>query len=143
MEAAGVVRAEPGDRALHALQVRRSQQLSTRAEDQAVLGIQPIHGNLFIEVSTGGRKDLAQYFRVKKEGWPGIEFEAASLHGGGAATDNVSPLHDGDVDARSCQQNSSGQTAWTGPDDDDFLGGFDHLIGSDYLLDCMGRRNLN
>ncbi len=118
VEAARVVRAELSDRALHPLQVWRGQQLSARAEDQAVLGIEPIHGDLFIEVPPGGSKDLAQNSGVEKEGWAGIEFEAVSLHGGGAATDNIPPFHNGDVDARPRQQNSSGQAARTGPDND-------------------------
>ena len=130
-KAAGVLRAELGDCALHTLQVRCSQQLATGAEDQPVLGIQSIHGNLFIETSTCCRKDLAQYFWVEEESRPGIEFETASLHGGGTAADDVAPLHDGDIDSRPRQQHSSGQTAWTGPDDNDFLEWFDHLVCRD------------
>ena len=128
VEATDVVRAELSDRALHAFEVWRGQQLSARAEDQAVLGIEPIHGDLFIEVSAGRRKDLAQDPGVEKEGWTGIEFEAVSLQGGGAAADDIPAFHNGDVDPRPCQQNSSGQAAWTGPDNDDFLRWLNHSV---------------
>jgi hypothetical protein len=121
MEATGIVRAELCDCMLHAFQVRGSQQFPTRAEDQAVLGIEPIHGDFFIKVSARGSKDLAQHFGIKKEGRTSIEFESVSLHGGSAATDNIAALDDGDVDTRPCEQNSSSQSTWTGPDNDDFL----------------------
>jgi hypothetical protein len=54
---------------------------------------------VFIETSARCRKDLTQYFRVEEESRPGVEFKAASLHGGGAAADDVAPLHDADIDA--------------------------------------------
>ncbi len=108
------------------LHVRRSQQLSAGAEDQAVMGIQPVHGDLFIEISAGGREDLAQNPGVEKKGWPGIEFEAVPLHGGGAAADDVSPFHYGDVDTRAGQQYSGGQATGTGSDYYDFLVWLDH-----------------
>jgi hypothetical protein len=126
VEAAGVLRAELGDRPLHTLEVGRSQQFSAGTEDQAVVGIEPVHRDLLIEISAGGGEDLAQHFGIKEKGWPGIEFETVPLHGGGAAADNVSPFHDGDVDARPGQQNSSGQTTRTGPDNDDFLVWLNH-----------------
>ena len=121
LEAACVARAKLCDRALHSLEVWGCQQFSARAEDQPVLGIQPVHGDLFIEVSAGGSKDFAQYPGIKKEGWPGIELKTVALHGGGAAADNLSAFHDGYIDARSLQQNGSGQSARTGPDNNDFL----------------------
>ena len=136
MEAAGILRAELGDGLLHPLQIRRSHQLSARAEDQAVMGIQPVHRDFFIEVSAGGGENLAQHFGVEKKSWPGIEFETVPFHGGGAAANHFSPFHDGDVDTRPGQQNSSSQATWTGPDNNDFLFWLNHsgLIGRDARL---------
>ena len=100
MEATGIAGAELSDRALHAFEIWGGQQLSAGAEDQAVLGIEPIHGDLFIEVSAGRCKDLAEDLGVEKEGWPGIEFEAVPLHGGGAASDDIPAFDNGDIDPR-------------------------------------------
>jgi hypothetical protein len=95
------------------------------------MGIQPVHGDVFIEVSAGGSEDLAQNLGIEKEGWPGIEFETVPLHGRGAAADDISLFHYRDVDTRPGEQNSGGQATRTGPNDDDFLVWLNHsgLIG--------------
>jgi hypothetical protein len=90
------------------------------------MGIQPVHGDVFIEVSAGGSEDLAQNLGIEKEGWSGIEFETVPFHGGGAAADDVTLFHYRDVDTRPGQQYSGGQAARAGSDNYDFLVWLNH-----------------
>ena len=129
MEATSVFRAQLRDGALHTLQVWCCQQFAARAEDQAVLRIEAVHRDFFIQVPACGSKYFAQYLGVKEKGWPGIELETVLLHGRCAATDDLASFHYGYVDARSLQQNSSGESSRTGPDNDDLLIALAHSIG--------------
>ena len=122
-EGLGVVGGDAGDLGFHALDVGRGIDLAARAEDEAVLRIEAVHGDLAIEVVAGVREDFFENAGVEEEGRADVEFVAVLREGGGAAADAIVLFDDGDSDAGAGEKHGGGEASGASAYDDDVFGG--------------------
>jgi hypothetical protein len=99
MEAKRVFGRDCSDGFFHLLEVGSGEQFAPGTEDEPVLGIEAMHGDLGIEVAADGGEDLAQHAGIEEKSGADVEAIAGfGFHGGGATTGAVTLFDDGDTD---------------------------------------------